>query len=320
MSLLRSLFSTWVLFAIAMLISGPAPAQTRDRAAGEALFRAGREAAEAGDHATACKRFEESNRLDPALGTLFNIADCREKLGRLASAWQAFQEVAQRLGPGDERGPIAEARAAALEPRLPRLVLQLSPGAPVGTVVLREEVELGTGSLGVPLPVDPGRHVVTVRAPGRAERRYDVVLEEGKATELTLEVGEPAPGQGATAATSTPTSPPPDLPASGGSSRTAGFVVGGIGVASVIAGVVTGGLALRYKSKMDDHCSDGVCDQTGFDAADKGDTFAKISTVTFAVGAVGIGLGTYLLLSSDDEGRQVGIQATPNALFMRGRF
>src|SRR5687768_2981870 len=66
---------------VAIAISAAsAGAEPRDAAAAEALFRQGRQAADAGDHAKACEKFKESNRLDPALGTVFNIADCEEKL------------------------------------------------------------------------------------------------------------------------------------------------------------------------------------------------------------------------------------------------
>src|SRR5260221_7405355 len=101
--------------ALAMLLPGLALAAPRDPAAAEALFRAGRAAADKGDYVTACPKFEESNRLDPEVGTVFNLADCDEHLGKVASAWQLFKEVAQRLSPADERVSIATSRAAALE-------------------------------------------------------------------------------------------------------------------------------------------------------------------------------------------------------------
>src|SRR5262249_55537702 len=58
--------------------SSTALSQTRDPAAAEALFRQGRQAMEAKDFATACPKFAESQRLDPAVGTLMNWATCEE--------------------------------------------------------------------------------------------------------------------------------------------------------------------------------------------------------------------------------------------------
>ena len=83
-----------LLLVSALLASTPARAQdARDPAAAEALFREGRTAAQKKDFTTACAKFRESNRLDPAVGTVFNIADCEERLGRLATSWTLFQEV-----------------------------------------------------------------------------------------------------------------------------------------------------------------------------------------------------------------------------------
>ncbi|MFO0567610.1 MAG: hypothetical protein U0263_18270 [Polyangiaceae bacterium] len=58
-------------------------AQGRDATAAEALFNAGRDAVKAGDYPTACAKFRESNRLDPAPGTVLNLADCEEHLGHV---------------------------------------------------------------------------------------------------------------------------------------------------------------------------------------------------------------------------------------------
>ncbi len=57
------------------LFAASASANQRDPAAAEALFRSGRVAIEKGDYASACPKFEESSRLDPAVGTTCNLPD-----------------------------------------------------------------------------------------------------------------------------------------------------------------------------------------------------------------------------------------------------
>ena len=121
---------SFIAAGLAMLLPGIALAAPRDPAAAEALFRAARGAIDKGDYATACPKFEESNRLDPQVGTVFNLADCDEHLGKVATAWQLFKEVAQRLPQGDERVAMASSRATALEKKLPRVVLRATSPLP----------------------------------------------------------------------------------------------------------------------------------------------------------------------------------------------
>lgn len=85
----------------------------------ETLFREGRAAADEGNYLVACPKFEESYKLDPAPGTLLNLADCEENRGQLVKAWQHFRQLHDRLPATDERKSVAATRARALEQRLP---------------------------------------------------------------------------------------------------------------------------------------------------------------------------------------------------------
>jgi hypothetical protein len=304
MRLLRAL-----CFGLAVALSAAsAGAEPRDAAAAEALFRQGREAADAGDHAKACEKFKESNRLDPALGTVFNIADCEEKLGRLATAWQLFQEVAQRLPSGDDRQGIAKERARALEPRLPRLAVRLAAAAPSGTQVQRDGVELGSASLDTPLPVDPGPHSVTATAPGREPRVFNVVLREAESQSIEVEPGAQSSG---TVTTELTTDRAPSS-----NQRTVGYVLGGIGLVGLAVGTVAGVMVLERKSTVDDNCDEAKrCNREGFDAAESGRTLGVVTTAGLVVGALGLASGAYLILSSPKhEGPRTALftRATPS--------
>ena len=161
----------------AFLASAPL-AHAADPVTAEALFLQGRKDADAGLYVLACAEFEESNHLDPTPGALLNLADCEEKRGQLARAWQHFRQLYDELPSSDERRPLAESRALVLEQRTPKLRVVLSSGPPA--TVKRDDTVLGLASLGASQPVDPGRHVVVVSSPGRRDQRYDVELAEGQ--------------------------------------------------------------------------------------------------------------------------------------------
>ncbi|MCS6902176.1 MAG: hypothetical protein NZX77_20730, partial [Polyangiaceae bacterium] len=153
------------------------------------MFRHGRAALKAGNILEGCASISESYRLDPAPGTLLNLADCAERLGKLATARQHYLDLVEQIPVSDPRRALAQKKAQALEPRIPRLLLRLTNGVPEGTRVVRDDVELGPAALGVLLPVDPGKHAIEVQAPGHEVRRVEVVLAEKEQRELSLEPG-----------------------------------------------------------------------------------------------------------------------------------
>jgi hypothetical protein len=62
-------------------------------------------------------------------------------------------------------------------------------------------------------------------------------------------------------------------------------------------------MALGKKSTAQDNCSDSLqrCNQEGHDAATAGRTLAAVSTVGWIVGALGVGAGAYLILTSNGD-------------------
>ena len=277
--------------------------------AAEALFDEARAAAAQGDYARACEKLSESQRLDPAPGTLLNLADCKERLGLVATAWQLYREAADLFARAnaDDRAAFARKRAAALEPRLAQLSIVLAPGVAPARVT-RDGVDLAGASLGSALPLDPGAHVVVVTSSGRRDARYEVRLAEGETRTLRVEPGPPgeAPVEPAAVA---PVAPPSGV----GAPRAAGLALLGLSAGAIAAGVVTGVMTLDRKATVDASCRDKLCGVAGVDAAAEGRTLSAVSTVSFLGGAVGLALGAYLTVTGPRWAGAPSVRVRPAA-------
>ena len=72
------------LVAAVLLLQSLALAGPDERIAAEALFDEGKSLMIEGKLAVACEKLEQSQRIDPAVGTLLYLAECYEKSGRTA--------------------------------------------------------------------------------------------------------------------------------------------------------------------------------------------------------------------------------------------
>ncbi|HEX7604803.1 MAG TPA: hypothetical protein VF316_24460 [Polyangiaceae bacterium] len=306
------------------LVPAVAHAEDPDSSPADALFREGRQAAEAGNYAVACPKFEESYRLDPAAGTLLNLGDCEENRGQLARAWKHFRQLYDRLPATDDRRPIADARARAVEARAPKLRIVLTATSPAS--VTRDDVVVGRGSLGTSVPVEPGRHVVVVTSIGRREKRYEVSVNDGEDKELTVSSGEPL-ADAAPAPVAVVTLPAPSAVAAplatqpprrdGSGQRTAAYVVGGVGLATFVTGTIFGVVALSRLSSANAACTGNVCaSQDALSQFHGAQSFAIVSDVTIGIGIALIGTAVFLALTAPH-----GNAASASIpLWMGGRF
>jgi hypothetical protein len=298
-----------------VLLAAPAPAlaQAGDKVAAESLFQAGRELMTQKKYADACPKFAESGRLDPSAGTSLNLGQCYEALGKTASAWAEYKAAASlaHTQGRTQQEQAANELASALQPKLSKLSIELAPDAQaVAALVLkRDGVEVGRGSLGVALAVDPGEHTITAAAPGYKEWSAKVVVgaekDQKKVTVagLVKDANAPVATAGATpgggpAGAPGPTQPPP-APASGGSTRTIGYVVGGVGLVGVAVGAILGGMAMgQANSAKNDAtlCPNKVCTPAGRTEIDAAGGKATGSTIAFVAGGALVATGVVLVL------------------------
>ncbi|MCA9713439.1 MAG: PEGA domain-containing protein, partial [Myxococcales bacterium] len=179
----------------AALVAAPTAARAQDakKGAAELLFKDGQQLLADGKTAEACGKFEESQRLDPAIGTLLNLARCYELDGRLATAWQTYlaAEKMARVGKDKKRANAAKDLAGKLEGRLPKLIISVTD-RPAGLAVQDGGVAFDLGLLDLPVPVDPGPHRIEATAPGYQPFTTEVDLPEGQAVTVTVSLSKAA--------------------------------------------------------------------------------------------------------------------------------
>ncbi len=320
----RLLKTTMLVSVLALLPSAgyaaDPPKGGTDPAAAQTLFYDARALMKDGRFAEACAKLEESLRLDSGIGTLFNLSDCNEHIGKTATAWAGFLEVAAQAKVANqaEREKVARKRAQALEPRLPKLVVEVPVGTASGLTVKRDGVVIGAPAWGTAIPVDPGSHRVSASAPGKQTWETSVQANEGKTARVTVPrdlpsapvvAAVPATNGAANAAASnanannasatSPTDfPPPVVSDPGSTQRTVGWLITGLGAVGVGVGAGFGLASLGKRNDAREHCAGDACDPEGVSLRDDAIQSGNISTIATIAGGVAVAGGLVLVLTA----------------------
>jgi len=284
--------------------AGPTGAAAAARA-GE-LFRQGRAASAAGDDKTACERFLESQKLQPAPGTQLNLGGCEAKQGHLLAAREHFREAAAGFKPDDRRRAVAVNAATDLTDRLPTLKVHVAPTAPPDTQVTLEGAPLDPKILEQGIELDPGKTSLVVNAKGHEPRTYDVDLAEAEKRELTVDPGATTPDAAAAAPVNgvKGMTSDADRAATRDLEHTLGFVGVGVGGAGIVVGSIFGILAFNEASTLKANCTANyACRPAGVSAASSGNTDGIVSTTAFIAGATFAAAGVYLVIATSGDDR-----------------
>jgi hypothetical protein len=298
-----------------------------DRGLAEVLFREGRELMDKGQAALACPKFRESYRLDPALGTLLNLAVCQEQIGQLASAWARYGEAATlaRQKGDATRQAFAEEGRRRLEGRFATLRIGLAK--PLHEIrdlsFVLDNLELNRAVADTPIPVDPGKHWLVVKANGYESwsqaievapgaTRVDVEVPALKATS-PLPVVVPAAAPGAEPAKAAEPPPPPAEPnAPGSTQRVVGLVLGASGVVGLGISLGFGAHALGKKRDRDELCPNGICtSEEGIDAHESADDAATVANIVGVAGGALLAAGVVVYFTAPHS---TGVRAGSSAL------
>jgi hypothetical protein len=284
----------------------------------------------AGQVAEACGKFGESQRIDPKPGTLLNLALCHEKEGRTATAWAEFTQAAvqARYARQEERMSFALRHAASLEPQLSRIVVTWDEPE-MGQSIRLDGAELGSGTVGTKLPIDPGDHTIESMAPGKRTWQGTLHVEQGPAeqqlhipklideTESATRV-DPSPLPPPAAPNPIPTPVPVAPRPESDRPRTAAWIVSGVGLAAMATGTFFGLRAFSLKHEAQGACDGSACSHYGLELYDDVDRAATASTVAFSLGILTTGVGIYMLVREDP--RPPAAVTTPVSLRRRDTY
>lgn len=169
----------------------PPPAAADDSAArADALFEEGRTLMASGDNEAACTKFEESQAIRPGIGTLFNLAECHEKIGKLVFAYREYSEVAERtkVALQADREKIARERLVALEARVARVVVTV-PDEHRDAKITLDGQDLPPAAWNVAQPLEPGEHTIKAQL-GRKKPFQETFTAVAGEEPTTITIGE----------------------------------------------------------------------------------------------------------------------------------
>lgn len=249
------------------------------------------------DYRAALVEFKRAYDLSANRAILYNIGQTYFQLREYAAALQTLEEYLRVQGPQlpAQRRQQVEKDIEELNGRVAKVTIETNvPGAQI-TV---DDVSVGASPVG-PVDVSAGLRKFGATKDGYVPVVQSVELAGGDTTKVRLElvavpVEKPsAPTSDVSGGSGNPTSREPLSPMV--------FVGYGAGVVGLAAGTVFGAIALGTKSDLDARCADRICPTSERNTGDSLTLQATASTIGFGVGLIGVGIGTYFLLTGQER-------------------
>ncbi len=309
--------------ALVLVISASASAQS-GTAIAEGLFREGKKLLDEKKFSEACPKFEESARLEPSSGVELALGICYEGLGKTASAWAAYESAISlaRRDNRKDREKVATTKAAALEPKLAHVTIQVpEPIASLPGLQLKEDnVVIGAAGW-KDAPIDPGTHTLEVTATGKKPWQTSFTID-GPATsksvpvpaleDLPVESVEQPGGGGRVIIQQQPTNV----------FRIVAIASLAVAGASLVGASVLGGVAIGNASDAKKRCPTSPCSDAGAVAEnDTAGTLADWSTALFVATGVFAAVGvTFMFFHPPKRQTEAHLLVGPGFVGVGGTF
>jgi hypothetical protein len=323
------------IIALAIVLAAmPAHAQNAEA---EAQFAEGKRQMKQGNFAEACKRFEASEKLDPAAGTELNLGNCNDKLRKTATSWAWFVRAVGTAKRIHDRKRAAEAkqRADGLEPKLLRLEIDVPDDHKVpGLAITRNGKPIDDGLWNQNDPVDPDIYEIGASASGYAPWTTTIDVTE-KSQHVRVPMLDKQPNAPEVAARVTPppttTQPPIAQPPPARTEnhwRKGPLALAVVGVVGLGAGVTLGALSSNDSTSANSRCDNGfdfnprACnDPTGLSLNSRARTEAIAADIGIGVGSVALASALiWWFVAGPTTTERIAIIPTIGGVTAMGRF
>jgi hypothetical protein len=305
----------------AMLAAPVVHAQEGASSIAEQLFVEGKALMQEQQYERACEKLQASHDLDhTATGTLLNLALCHEIVGKSATAWTEFRQVAAESAVRrEDRVKLAREHEVKLFPTLSRIRIFVPPDTRVEGLSLRLDKgpPIVAASWGTELPVDPGKHTLEATAPRKLPRVVDFVV--GKVSDRQTVAVEPLDD-----APVAPVGPEEaqavlerERLASLRGRRVVGFTLGGVGLAAAGVGLAFGLVASSKNKEVGetcpkDFCADSAAQGRAESSLSSAKTFATLSNITVGVASLLVASGVVLVITAQ-PGKSSALPRAPSS-------
>jgi hypothetical protein len=196
MATIRTTIPTAVLLGLSLFFVGTGALAEDNKARAAVLSREAEDLMAQGKTAEACEKLEESQLLDPRGGTLLDLALCREKEGRIGTAYILFEQ-AEKVALEEKRNDrvtTARVKKNALFAKVPRVTVTVPKTSEVDGMEVRVGLATSLKTLvlmpksewGKAFPADVGNVKVMVTAPGKETWETTFDLRPGTKKAVTV--------------------------------------------------------------------------------------------------------------------------------------
>jgi hypothetical protein len=301
----------------ALLASSTAFGQTQEAVA-RTRFNKGRDLFMSGQYIPALVELRAAAELYESPNTRLYIARCERELGHNATAYVEFQRTATEAADRAKTDPryagtqdAAKQEAAALQNKLAHVTI-VAPDLPDDATITLNGAELGAAGVGVAAPVDPGAVDVVAKAPGYVTLHKTANAAAGETIEVKLKLVKAASESATSDEKPSSDTPSEETPAAeakpGHGVRNAGFVVGGLGIATLGVFATFAAMAQSRFDSLKSQCN-GPCDPSFAGQISDGQTYQTVANVTLVAGSTLVVAGAIMIIVGVTTGKPAPVQA-----------